>query len=51
MTLPKNTKIIDSRRDKKAFEIKTNMGSKDLENIFNMTKEIENGKKKSSLEF
>ena len=51
MTLPKNIKIIDKRRDTKAFDIKTDVGSKDLQNIFEMTRTIENGKKKSSLEF
>jgi len=51
MTLPKNIKIIDGRADKKAFDIKTNIGSKDLETIFTMTRTVENGKKKSTLEF
>ena len=38
------TRLLD-KRNKKAFDIKTNLGSKDLTNIFGLTKVVEDGKK------
>jgi hypothetical protein len=51
MGFTKNIKLMDKSRDKKVFEIKTDVGSKDLEKIFNMTRTVESEKKKDPLTF
>ena len=36
------------KKNKRAFDIKTDQGSKDLTNIFGLTKAVEDGKKKGN---